>query len=186
MSISEIHPWHETISSPRSVIQDGVARRFFFGGLVAYRALYYQEGVRFGIAWVESTRTHPLLTLRALPLLWRDLLSSYGFCLGPSGSTMVPSDSTAEGSQAAVPLLSGGTGGDSAAVLLMAYQVPTASIRGIFSVSDCAVPRRGYSAAVPLLSGSAALPLRWYRPVPSFRLPFVLRGSTAEGSGSTA
>ena len=44
------------------------------------------------------------------------------------GSTMVPSGSTAEESEAAVPLCSGSTGGDSAAVLLLAYQVPTASI----------------------------------------------------------
>ena len=83
-----------------------------------------------------------------------------GFCQGPSGSTVVPSGSTAEESQAAVPLRSGSTGGDSAAVLLLAYQVPTALIRGVFSVSDCAVPRRGSSAAVPLLSGSTALPPR--------------------------
>ena len=55
-----------------------------------------------------------------------------GFCQGPSGSTVVPSSSTAEGSQAAVPLRSGSTGGDSAAVLPLAYQVPTASIRGVF------------------------------------------------------
>jgi len=55
-----------------------------------------------------------------------------GFCQGPSGSTVVPSGSTAEGSQAAVPLRSGSTGGDSAAVLPLAYQVPTASFRGVF------------------------------------------------------
>ena len=55
-----------------------------------------------------------------------------GFCQGPSGSTMVPSGSTAEGSQEAVPLRSGSIGGDSAAVLPLAYQVPTASIRGVF------------------------------------------------------
>ena len=44
-----------------------------------------------------------------------------GFCQGPSDSTMVPSGSTAEGSQAAVPLRSSSTGGDSAAVLPLAY-----------------------------------------------------------------
>ena len=55
-----------------------------------------------------------------------------GFCQGPSGSTVVPSGSTAEESQAAVPLRSGSTGGDSAAVLPLAYQVPTTLIRGVF------------------------------------------------------
>ena len=53
-------------------------------------------------------------------------------CLGPSGSTVLPSGSTAEGSQAVVPLRSGSTGGDSAAILPLAYQVPTGSIRGVF------------------------------------------------------
>ena len=55
-----------------------------------------------------------------------------GFCQGPSGSTVVPNGSTAEESQAAVPLRSDSTGGDSAAVLPLAYQVPTALIRGVF------------------------------------------------------
>ena len=55
-----------------------------------------------------------------------------GFCQGPSGSTVVPSGSTAEESQAAVPLRSGSTAGDSTAVLPLACQVPTASTRGLF------------------------------------------------------
>ena len=66
---------------------------------------------------MESTRTHPLLTLRALPLQWRDLFFTYVSCLGPSGSTVLPSGSTAEGSQAAVPLRSGSTARGSTAVV---------------------------------------------------------------------
>ena len=76
------------------------------------------------------------LSLLNLELICRSYGSSgfleCGFCQGPNGSTVVPSGSTAEESQAAVPLHSGSTGGDSAAVLPLAYQVPTASIRGVF------------------------------------------------------
>ena len=83
-----------------------------------------------------------------------------GFCQGPSGSTMVPSGSTAEGSQVAVPLRSGSTGGDSAAVLPLAYHVPTASIRGVFfCVGLCGTSLRQYRSLAgvpPFLRGSTA------------------------------
>ena len=54
-----------------------------------------------------------------------------GFCQGPSDSTVVPSGSTAEESQAAVPLRSGSTAGGSSAVVPLRYQAPTASTRGV-------------------------------------------------------
>ena len=55
-----------------------------------------------------------------------------GFCQGPSGSTVVPSGSTAEESQAAVPLHSGSTARDPAAVVPLGSLAPTASIREVF------------------------------------------------------
>ena len=82
--------------------------------------------------------------------------------------TEVPhSGSTAEGSQAAVPLRSGSTGGDSASVLPLAYQVPTASIRGVFfCVGLCGTSLRQYrslAAVPPFLRGSTTrFPLSLY------------------------
>ena len=82
---------------------------------------------------MESTRTLPLLTLRALPLQWRDLFSTCVSCLGPSGSTVLPSGSTAEGSQAAVPLRRGSTAGDSVVVLPLAARFLPPRLEGSFS-----------------------------------------------------
>ena len=68
----------------------------------------------------------------SLSLLNSELICrSYG-SFGPSGSTAVPSGSTAQEPYAAVPLCSGSTAWGSSAVVPLRYRAPTASTRGLF------------------------------------------------------
>ena len=124
MSSSQIHPWHETFSSLRSVIQDGVALSFLFWWTSCVEGTVLSRGGPLGYCMggiiTYTSASHP--PSFSIPLK-RSLLSSLS-CLGPSGSTAQPSGSTAEEPQAAVPLRSGSTAHDSTAVLPLACLAP--------------------------------------------------------------
>ena len=131
MSISEIHPWHETISSPRSFIQDGVALSFLFRWTSCVEGTVLSRG---GPLWyclgridTYTSTSHPPSI--SFPLK-RSLLSSLS-CLGLSGSTAHPAVVPLR-SQAAVPLHSGTTALDPTAVVSLGSLAPTALIREVF------------------------------------------------------
>ena len=100
MSSSQIHPWHETFSSLRSVIQDGVALSFLFRWTSCVEGTVLSRGGPLGYFMggiiTYTSASHPQSSSTSLersPLFFVS-------CLGSSGSTAQPSGSTVEESQA--------------------------------------------------------------------------------------
>ena len=148
MNNSQILPWHETLSSPRSVFQDGVALSFLSRWTSCVEGTVLSRGGPLGYCMggiiTYTSASHPPSI--SFPLK-RSLLSSLS-CLGPSGSTAQPSGSTAEEPQAAVPLHSGSTArGSTAVVPLGAWH-----LRLVLSFFE------RFLLSLSLPSGSTALP----------------------------
>ena len=116
MNNSKILPWHETLSSPRSVFQDGVALLFLSRWTSCVDGTVLSRGGPLGYCMggiiTYTTSSHPPSI--SFPLK-RSLLSSLS-CLGQSGSTAHPAVVPLR-SQAAVPLRSGSTARGSIAVV---------------------------------------------------------------------
>ena len=124
MNNSQILPWHETLSSPRSVFQDGVALSFLSRWTSCVEGTVLSRGGPLGYCMgginTYTSASHP--PSLSIPLK-RSLRFSLS-CLGPSGSTAQPSRSTAEEPQAAVPLHSGSTARDSTTVVPLGCLAP--------------------------------------------------------------
>ena len=124
MNNSQILPWHETPSSPRSVFQDGVALSFLSRWTSCVEGTVLSRGGPLGFCLAGiityTSASHPPSSSTSLE---RSLLSSMS-CLGSSGSTAQPSGSTAEEPQEAVPLRIGSTARDSTAVVPLGCLAP--------------------------------------------------------------
>ena len=90
MNYSQIHPWHETFPSLRSVLQDGVALSFLSRWTSCIEGTVLSRGGPLGYCMggiiTYTSASHP--PSFSCPLK-RSLLSSL-FCLGLSGSTAHP------------------------------------------------------------------------------------------------
>ena len=148
MNNSQILPWHETPSSPRSVFQDGVALSFLSRWTSCVEGTILSRGGPLGFCMgginTYTSASHP-------PSLSIPLKRSLHFslsCMGPSGSTAQPSHSTAEETQAAVPLHNGSTALVSTAVVPL----------GCLAPPPCPQPHWRDSLSLSRPSGSTALP----------------------------
>ena len=90
MNNSQILPWHETPSSPRSVFQDGVALSFLSRWTSCVEGTVLSRGgpLGFCLGGIITYTSASHLPSFSCPLK-RSLLSSL-FCLGLSGSTAHP------------------------------------------------------------------------------------------------
>ena len=168
MNNSQILPWHETPSSPRSVFQDGVALSFLSRCTSCVEGTVLSRGGPMGFCLgriiTYTSASHPLSF--SCPLK-RSLLSSLSY-LGLSGSTAHPAVVPLR-SQAAVPLRSDSTArGSTTVVSLGAWHLRVVlSIFERFLLSRARAPAvvphclRYYGRRVT--SGSIA-PQRYYRP----------------------